>query len=69
MSPFCCSTKCPAYSAAQLYGQAWLESSDSEKVSYLLHGVEKLSYKENCLLFGLVQNFILNTDRFSLTIV
>jgi hypothetical protein len=34
-------------SAAQLCGQAWLESSDSEKVSCFFHGCEKLSYKEN----------------------
>ena len=70
--------KCPRFpaqrsvlltSAAHLCGQAWLECSDSEKVSCFLHDCEKLSYKENCLLFGLVQNFILNTDRFSLTIV
>jgi hypothetical protein len=45
-------------SAAQLCGQAWIESVDSEKRSCLLHGCENLSYRENCLLFRLVQNFI-----------
>lgn len=57
-------------SAARLCGQAWIsgESDDSEKRSCLLHGCENLSYQEYYLVFHLVQNFVLNTDSFSLAI-
>ena len=52
-------------SAAQVCGQSWLVSGDNEKVQCMLTGSTKLSYKENCLPFGIVQRYILDTCRFS----
>ena len=52
-------------SAAQVCGQSLLVSGDNDKVQCMLKGSTKLSYKENCLLFGIVQRYILDTCRFS----
>jgi hypothetical protein len=52
-------------SAAQVCGKAWLTSNDNGKLEFLLNGSVQLSFDENCLLFGAVQRFILDTCRFS----
>ena len=52
-------------SAAQVCGQSCLVSGDNEKVQCMLKGSTKLSYKENCLLFDIVQRYILDTCSFS----
>ena len=52
-------------SAAQVCGQSWLVSGDNEKVKCMLKGSIQLSYEENCMLFGIVQRYILDTCRFS----
>ena len=48
-------------SAAQVFGQSWLLSGDNEKVKCMLKGSIQLSYEENCMLFGIVQRYILDT--------
>ena len=40
-------------------------SNDNGKLEFLLNGSVQLSFDENCLLFGAVQRFILDTCRFS----
>jgi hypothetical protein len=50
-SPFAAQRSVLLTSAAQLCGQAWIESGDSEKL--LLHGCENLSYRENSFSFSL----------------
>jgi hypothetical protein len=53
-------------SAAQDCVQSWLVSGDNEKVECMLKGSIQLSYEENCLSFGIVQRYILDTFcRFS----
>ena len=66
--------ECPRYathcvtllaSAAQLFGQSWLRYSDTVQLNCILNGSEVLNYQENCVLFSVTQQFILNTGRFA----
>ena len=65
---------CPLYatqhmtlltSAAQLFGQSWLWCSDIVKLNCFLSGSVDLNYEENCVLFSILQQYILNTCHFA----
>ena len=52
-------------SAAQLFGQSWLQCNDIVKLNCFLSGSVDLNYEENCVLFSIVQQYILNTCHFA----
>ena len=69
---------CPRYatqrnllltSAARILGEMWSSSSDARKINFFLFGVKSVNYDINCTLFREVQNFIINTNRFSMATV
>jgi hypothetical protein len=52
-------------SAVQTCGARWMRSNDKQKVEILLNGISDFDCVSNRSIFHAVQNFILNTGRFS----
>ena len=51
-------------SAAHLLGSKWLKASNLVRLKWILKGVPNTNFQLNVSLFGLVQTYILETNRF-----
>ena len=52
-------------SAAHLIGARWSNASVGTHLKWLLHGLPYISFESNVILFSMVQNFIIESGRFT----